>query len=78
MAIILPFTRPQTLTSPVTYAENSFEHGVKYMRKQEREKVEMMLVHLPEACPVFTLATFHTRNNPNMTPSAEIELSMQE
>ncbi|HET8910564.1 MAG TPA: hypothetical protein VFN23_03820 [Ktedonobacteraceae bacterium] len=67
----------------VRFYQNSLEDAIHYQRL-DGHKVEIVLNHFLAASgdvppePTLTLASFRQRKNPNMNPSEQIELSMEE
>lgn len=79
---IIPNHNP-AIVAPVIYRQNSFEHVLAYQKSGD-EHVEIALSHVyceesgAPTTPTLGLASYRTVNNPNMVPSAKIELSMDE
>lgn len=83
MIEMFPPSDDSKIIAPVLYRANSHEHVLSYQKIGDQH-VEMVLSHEyappgeQSSEPTFTIAIYHTVNNPNMIPFRMIELSMEE
>lgn len=66
-----------SIVPPVKYNESQWEHALHFQR-DNGQRVEMVVTHVSSKESIFSVATYRTKNNPNMTPTQEVNLSMEE